>query len=73
MTHVCCPDCRLRFTPAAEAYLIACPECGEPLQAIAGLEHSVGFRLFTLDDPPHAMPEAIAVSVAIPDPDQARS
>lgn len=71
MTHVCCPDCRLRFAPDAAAYLIACPECGEPLQTIAGLEQSVGFRLFTLDDPPQAMPEAIAVS--IPDPDQARS
>jgi hypothetical protein len=37
------------------------------------LEHSVGFRLFTLDDPPQAMPEAIAVSVSVPNPDQARS
>ena len=27
MTHVCCPRCRLRFTPAAAAYIVACPEC----------------------------------------------
>ena len=32
MTHVCCPSCRLRFSPAAAAYLVSCPECGGYLE-----------------------------------------
>jgi hypothetical protein len=72
MTHVCCPDCRLRFTPAAAAYLVACPECGEPPKALAGLEGVVGFRLFRVDDVSH-LPEAVAASIPIPDPGGGRS
>jgi hypothetical protein len=68
MTHVCCPDCRLRFTPAAVAYLVACPECGEPPQTLAGLEGMVGFRLFRPHAVPHSLSEAVAVSLPIPDP-----
>jgi hypothetical protein len=68
MTWVCCPDCRLRFTSAAAAHLVACPECGEPLQSMAGLEHAVGFSLFRLEDVPPPLPEAVAVSIPIPDP-----
>ena len=73
MTHVCCPDCRLRFAPAAAAHLVACPECGWPLQTLAGLEGALGFRLFRLDDVPHPLPEAVAVSIPIPDPGGGRS
>jgi predicted amidophosphoribosyltransferase len=72
MTQVCCPDCRLRFTPAATAHLAACPECGEPLQRQAGMDGMVGFRLFRLEDVPHALPEAVAVSIPVPDPGAAR-
>jgi hypothetical protein len=72
MTHVCCPDCQLRFTPAAAAYLVACPECGEPPKALASLEGVVGFRLFRWDVP-HSLPEAVAVSIPIPDPGGGRS
>lgn len=72
MTNVCCPDCRLRFTPAAAAYLVACPECGEPPKALA-LKGVVGFRLFRVDDVPHSLPEAVAVSIPIPDPGGVRS
>jgi predicted amidophosphoribosyltransferase len=72
MTHVCCPDCRLRFTPAGAAYLVACPRCGEPLQTLAGLERMVGFRVFRLEDVPHSLPEAVAVSIPIPDPGAGR-
>ncbi len=68
MTHVCCPDCELRFTPAAAAYLTACPKCGEPPQTLAGPEGVVGFRLFTLEDVPDSLPEAVAVSIPVPDP-----
>jgi hypothetical protein len=73
MTHVCCPDCRLRFTPAAAAHLVACPGCGEPPQTLAGLDGMLGFRLFRLEDVPHSLPEAVAVSLPIPDPSGGRS
>ena len=73
MTHVCCRHCRLRFTPAAAAHLVSCPECGEPPQTLAGLEESLGFRLFRLADVPHSLPEAIAVSIRLPDPGGGRS
>lgn len=66
MTHACCRDCRLRFTPAATAYLLACPRCDERLQPLAGLAEAVGFRLFRPEDAPSVMPEAIAVSLPIP-------
>jgi hypothetical protein len=73
MTHPCCPHCRLRFTAAAAAYLMACPACGGPLQSLAGLEGAVGFRLFRLDDAPRPLPEAVAVSMPIPDPGKTQS
>jgi hypothetical protein len=50
MTHVCCPRCRLLFTPAAAAYIIVCPECGDSPQRIASLERSFGFRLVGPED-----------------------
>jgi hypothetical protein len=67
MTHLCCSPCRLRFTPAA-ASLGACPECGKPLRASSPRD-TVGFRLFGLEDIPHPLPEALAVSIPVPDPD----
>jgi hypothetical protein len=68
MTHAGCPNCRLRFTPAVASYLVACPECGRPPRAIAGAQGVVGFRLFVVEDVPQEMPEAVAVSLPIPDP-----
>jgi hypothetical protein len=68
MTQASCPDCRLRFTPAAAAYLPACPTCGEPLQALSRLDEAVGFRLFDPDDAPHSRPQAIAVALPTPSP-----
>jgi hypothetical protein len=65
MTRLCCPACRLRFILAA-AYLDACPECGEPLRA-SSLRDTVGFRLFGLEDVPPALPQALAVSIPVPD------
>jgi hypothetical protein len=68
MTRLCCPSCRLRFPPAASSYLIACPDCSEPLQPIDGLESTLGLRLFTLDSLPASFPEAIAASLPVPEP-----
>jgi hypothetical protein len=73
MTHVCCPDCGLRFTAAAAAYIVACPECGKPPQALVGPEGLVGYRLFRLEDAPPSLPKAVAVSMPIPDPGAWRS
>lgn len=69
MTNACCPDCRLRFAPAATAHLPACPACGAPLQQLAGPAGALGYRLFRLEDAPYSLPEAIAVSVPIPLPE----
>lgn len=71
-TKKACPDCRLRFSAAVEAYLVACPACGEPLQP-SSLEDTLGFRIFTPEDVPHLLPEAVAVSLPVPDPDGPRS
>ena len=73
MIHASCPDCRLRFTPGAAAYLPACPTCGEPLQPLGGLDGAVGFRLFRPDDAPHALPQAVVVAMPIPTPSTRRS
>jgi hypothetical protein len=70
MTHLCCPICRLRFTPAAAAYVGACPDCGEPVRR-SNLRDTVGFRLFRLEDIPRSLPEAVAVSIPVPDLDGA--
>jgi hypothetical protein len=72
MTHLCCPRCRLRFSPAAGAYLVACPECGELPQS-SSLEATVGFRMFRLEHGANSLPEAVAVSLLIPEPGGARS
>ena len=66
MTHFCCPRCRLRFGSAAGTYLGACPECGDPPQP-STLEDSLGFRLFTVEDVPHSLPEAVAASLPVPE------
>jgi hypothetical protein len=71
-THLCCPACRTRFTPALAAYITACPECGDSPQLIAGLESTFGFRLVGPEDIPHDLPYATAVSITSPVP-EARS
>jgi hypothetical protein len=68
VNHVGCPSCRLRFTAAAAACLLACPECGRPPQPVASAEGVLGFRLFVLEDVPRELPQAVAVSIPIPDP-----
>jgi hypothetical protein len=73
MTHTSCPACRIRFTPAVASALAGCPHCGKPLHTSADPLDVVGFRLFRLQDVPHPGPDAIAVSVALPDPATLRS
>ena len=69
MGRTCCPNCRLRFSPAAAVYLDACPQCGRTPQAMCNLEGIVGYRLITLEAFPHAPESAVAaVSLPIPDP-----
>jgi hypothetical protein len=68
VTHLCCARCRLRFTPAAAAYIIACPECGDSPQPIASLEATFGFRLVGPEDLPGELPYATAIAVTFPDP-----
>jgi hypothetical protein len=68
MTQVCCPTCRLRFTRAASAYLVACPKCGEPPQLVSSAHLTIGFRLFAHDDLDDAPPRAIAVAMPLPAP-----
>ena len=63
MTHVCCPGCRLRFTPAVAAHLEACPACGEPPESVATAERALGFRLFTPGDDLPELPMALAAAV----------
>ena len=48
MTHVCCPSCRLRFTRAAAARLIACPECAGAVEPLS-TRQALGFRLLSGD------------------------
>jgi hypothetical protein len=67
-THLCCAQCRLRFTPAAAAYVVTCPECGDTPRAIASLELTFGFRVIGPEDLPHEFPYATAVSIALPTP-----
>jgi predicted RNA-binding Zn-ribbon protein involved in translation (DUF1610 family) len=68
MIPLCCPSCRLRFTPAAGAYLAACPECGELPQVVVALERTFGFRLVGPEDLPHELPQAVAASIPVPEP-----
>lgn len=73
MTHACCPNCRIRFTPAAAAHLNACPACGESVQYLDSLAGAVGYRLFRLEDDTRRLPEAIEVRMPIPDPGPGRT
>jgi hypothetical protein len=63
----------LRFTEAASAYLVACPECGRPPQAIVDAHRVVGFRLFVAEDVAREGPEASAVAIPFPDQGAGRS
>jgi hypothetical protein len=70
VTRVCCPSCRLRFTPAATAFLTVCPECGEALRPIA-VQDAIGFRLFAPDEPQAMPPVVHGNAAASPEPPRA--
>ena len=69
MTRLCCPRCRLRFTPAAAAYITACPECRDWPEPITSLERTLGFRLVGPEDLPHELPHATAGAMTFPEPE----
>ena len=68
MTQVSCPSCRLRFTRAAAASIVACPKCGEPPQLILSAAETIGFRLVAQDDLPDAWPAVVAVAMPLRGP-----
>jgi hypothetical protein len=68
VTGASCPECRLRFTPAAAAYLPSCPTCGGRIQPIERAAAAIGLCLFRHEDIPPSLPEAVAVSIETPDP-----
>ncbi len=70
MTHVSCPDCRLRFAADTAAYLVACPCCGELLLTQCTPGDVLGYQLYRPADGSPSFAEAIAV--ALPTPDQQR-
>ncbi|HEY3773815.1 MAG TPA: hypothetical protein VGL69_12515 [Solirubrobacteraceae bacterium] len=71
MSHTSCPGCRLRFAPALAAQLSFCPRCGQPVQLLSSPHAAFGLRLYTPDDAPHPLPQAIAMRA--PDPGWRRS
>jgi hypothetical protein len=73
MTHIGCPNCRLRFTAAGAAYLDGCPQCGQSPQPIAGARAVIGFRLFAPEDAPMGPPQPVSVSIRVREMDAGRA
>ncbi len=68
MTRLCCPRCRLRFTPSAAAYITACPECRDSPEPITSLQRTLGFRLVGPEDLPDELPRATAGAITLLEP-----
>jgi hypothetical protein len=66
MSRISCTPCRLRFTSAAASYLLACPECGERLQPAADAAGTLGYRLWSFEDDPQPMPQAVVAVMPVP-------
>jgi hypothetical protein len=71
MTRSCCPSCRLRFSRATAAQLVACPFCATALQELAP-SAVLGFRLIALDALPADIQVAEALAVSLPVPPRGR-
>jgi hypothetical protein len=73
MTHVSCPNCRLRFKPALAVHLSECPACGDLLEVVDRAEPMLGLRLFDANlresqEPPPDIPSLTpAVSWPLPE------
>jgi hypothetical protein len=67
MTRSCCPSCRLRFSRATAAHVVACPFCAAPLQDLPAAA-LLGFRLIALDAllADDELAEAAAVALPVP-------
>jgi hypothetical protein len=72
VTRPSCPACHLRFAPAAAAHLTVCPVCGGSLQTLDRPESAIGFRLYVPEQALPLLPDAVAVSVPVPDPSPRR-
>jgi hypothetical protein len=68
MTQVCCPSCRLRFSSAAGAHLVACPSCGRPPQSHVTAAQALGFRLASAEELFVALPDAAVAAMPRPEP-----
>jgi predicted amidophosphoribosyltransferase len=66
MTQACCPNCRMRFSPASAAHIETCPRCAQPLHRIASAQEALGYPLFVIADPSPAVPTAAAVALPVP-------
>lgn len=69
LTRFCCPRCQLRFTPAAAAYITACPECRHSPEPITSLQRTLGFRLVGPEDLPDELPYPTTGSITFPEPE----
>ena len=69
MTRSCCPTCRLRFSRATAAELVACPFCAAALE-VRPPAALLGFRLIALDALLADDQPAEALAVSLPDPDR---
>jgi hypothetical protein len=70
MTRSCCPSCRLRFSRATAAHLVACPFCAQPLEVLVAAE-ALGYKRIAVDGLARtdaAESQAIAVAAALPVP-----
>jgi cold shock protein len=47
-SRLCCPSCRLRFSPGASASLLCCPTCGRELEELALARDALGYQLVAL-------------------------
>jgi hypothetical protein len=66
MTHASCPDCRLRFSAGAAAYLVVCSNCGGPVHITNSPAEVFGYRLEHPSVAASSLGEAVAVAMPLP-------
>lgn len=65
MIHRSCPDCRLRLTAGAAAYVVLCPGCGELLEIERKPSEVLGYQLHRPTDASSPRADALAVAIAM--------